>query len=196
MATQIRIKKSTTASSVPPAGSLAQGELAVNITDQKMWVGTGGPSDPPVLLVDYTAPITSVGTLTSGTLGNGFTTVATNVGGTGLTSFATNGAVYATTTSNLTTGTLPVASGGTGITSFGTGISTWLGTPSSDNLRTAITDETGSGVLVFNDSPSFTGNVTISGTISASNIVNSVNENVGDVTINFQDFLLFGAGII
>lgn len=41
-------------------------------------------------------------------------TLATTNGGTGLTSFATNGAVYATSTSALTTGTLPVASGGSG----------------------------------------------------------------------------------
>lgn len=48
---------------------------------------------------------------------------------------------------------LPVASGGTGITSFGTGVATWLGTPSSANLAAAVTDETGSGSLVFATSP-------------------------------------------
>jgi hypothetical protein len=48
---------------------------------------------------------------------------------------------------------LPVASGGTGITSFGTGIATFLGTPSSANLAAAVTDETGSGSLVFGTSP-------------------------------------------
>jgi hypothetical protein len=50
-------------------------------------------------------------------------------------------------------GTLPVANGGTGITSLGTGVATFLGTPSSANLATAITDETGSGALVFGTSP-------------------------------------------
>ncbi len=48
---------------------------------------------------------------------------------------------------------LPVASGGTGITSFGTGVATWLGTPSSSNLRAAVTDETGTGALVFANTP-------------------------------------------
>ena len=48
---------------------------------------------------------------------------------------------------------LPVANGGTGITSFGSGIATWLGTPSSANLASAVTDETGSGSLVFATSP-------------------------------------------
>lgn len=43
-------------------------------------------------------------------------TLATTNGGTGLTSFTANGAVYATSTSALTTGTLPVTSGGTGVT--------------------------------------------------------------------------------
>ena len=51
------------------------------------------------------------------------------------------------------TGTLPVANGGTGITSFGAGVATFLGTPSSANLRTAVTDETGTGALVFATSP-------------------------------------------
>ncbi len=48
---------------------------------------------------------------------------------------------------------LPVASGGTGITSFGAGVATFLGTPSSANLAAAVTDETGSGSLVFATSP-------------------------------------------
>jgi hypothetical protein len=54
------------------------------------------------------------------------------------------------------TGTLPVGNGGTGITSLGTGVATWLGTPSSANLAAAVTDETGSGALVFGTSPTLT----------------------------------------
>jgi hypothetical protein len=49
--------------------------------------------------------------------------------------------------------TIAVANGGTGITSFGTGIATFLGTPSSANLASAVTDETGSGALVFANTP-------------------------------------------
>lgn len=43
----------------------------------------------------------------------------------------------------------------TGITSasLGAGVQTWLGTPSSSNLAAAVTDETGSGSLVFATSP-------------------------------------------
>jgi hypothetical protein len=50
-------------------------------------------------------------------------------------------------------GTLPVANGGTGITSLGTGVATFLGTPSSANLLATVTDETGTGALVFANSP-------------------------------------------
>jgi hypothetical protein len=53
---------------------------------------------------------------------------------------------------SLTNALLP-ASGGTGITSLGSGVSTFLGTPSSANLAAAVTDETGSGSLVFATSP-------------------------------------------
>jgi hypothetical protein len=58
--------------------------------------------------------ISTVGTITSGTW-NG-STIATARGGTGLTTFTNGGAVYASSTSALTTGTLPITSGGTGST--------------------------------------------------------------------------------
>jgi hypothetical protein len=45
---------------------------------------------------------------------------------------------------------LPVS---TGISGLGTGVATFLATPSSANLRSAVTDETGTGVLVFATSP-------------------------------------------
>ena len=45
---------------------------------------------------------------------------------------------------------LPIA---TGVSGLGTGIATFLGTPSSANLKAAVTDETGSGALVFATSP-------------------------------------------
>jgi hypothetical protein len=48
---------------------------------------------------------------------------------------------------------LKVTKGGTGISSFGTGVATFLGTPSSANLRSAVSDETGTGALVFANSP-------------------------------------------
>lgn len=41
----------------------------------------------------------------------------------------------------------------TGISGLGTGVATFLGTPSSANLRSAVTDETGTGALVFANTP-------------------------------------------
>jgi hypothetical protein len=41
------------------------------------------------------------------------------------------------------------------ITGFGTGVATFLATPTSANLAAAVTDETGSGALVFATSPTF-----------------------------------------
>jgi hypothetical protein len=54
--------------------------------------------------------------LTGGTQFSLISPVTTVNGGTGLTTFTSGGAVYATSTSALTTGTLPIASGGTGQT--------------------------------------------------------------------------------
>lgn len=48
---------------------------------------------------------------------------------------------------------LPIS---TGVSGLGAGIATFLGTPSSANLASAVTDETGSGSLVFAISPSLT----------------------------------------
>jgi len=85
-------------------------------------------------------------------------------GSTGLTpSTATAGAVTVS-------GTLAVANGGTGITSFGTGIATFLGTPSSANLAAAVTDETGTGALVFANTPTLV--TPILGTPTSGNLAN------------------------
>lgn len=55
-----------------------------------------------------------------------------------------------------TSGTLTNCTGlpiSTGVSGLGTGVATFLATPSSANLISAVTDETGSGALVFATSP-------------------------------------------
>ena len=55
-----------------------------------------------------------------------------------------------------TSGTLTNCTGlpiSTGVSGLGTNVATFLGTPSSANLAAAVTDETGSGALVFATSP-------------------------------------------
>lgn len=59
---------------------------------------------------------------------------------------------------------LPVASGVSGL---GTGVVTFLATPSSANLRTALTDETGTGAAVFATTPTLTTPI-VSGVLATS----------------------------
>lgn len=76
--------------------------------------------------------------------------------GTGLSVFDTSPTlvtpILGTPTSvTLTNGTgLPIS---TGVSGLGTGIATWLATPSSANLATALTTKAGSGLAVFDTSP-------------------------------------------
>ena len=100
--------------------------------------------------------ITGVGTLTAGTWNA--TTIGTAYGGTGLISFTSGGALYATSTTALTSGTLPVASGGTGQTSFTNG-QLLIGNTTGNTL-TKATLTAGSGVTITNG----TGSITISAT--------------------------------
>jgi hypothetical protein len=80
------------------------------------------------------------------------------------------------------TGTLPVGNGGTGITSFGTNVATWLGTPSSANLAAAVTDETGSGSLVFATSPTLV--TPILGTPQSATLTNATGLPIDGGTVN------------
>lgn len=117
-----------------------------------------------------TGTVTSSGSLTlGGTLSVNLASDVTGTlpianGGTGSTS-----TTYCSLTSNVT-GTLPVANGGTGITSFGSGVATWLGTPSSANLAAAVTDETGTGALVFANTPTLV--TPVLGTPTSGNLSN------------------------
>jgi len=97
--------------------------------------------------------LVTLGTVTTGTWNA--TTIATLYGGTGLTSFTNGGAVYATSTSALTTGTLPVASGGTGLTSSGGSGFLLIGN-SSNTFTAATLTGTANRITVTNGSGSIT----------------------------------------
>ena len=83
----------------------------------------------------------------------------------GVTSQLSNAALF--TNSTLTTPLLGTPTSGvltnctglpvtTGISGFGSGIATFLATPTSANLASAVSDETGTGSLVFSNNPTFT----------------------------------------
>jgi hypothetical protein len=97
--------------------------------------------------------LVTLGTVTTGTWNA--TTIATTHGGTGLTSFTSGGAVYATSTSALTTGTLPVASGGTGITTAPSSGTLLIGT-SAGGYSSATLTGTANRVTVTNSSGGIT----------------------------------------
>jgi hypothetical protein len=91
----------------------------------------------------------AVGSITG--LGTGVATaLAINTGSAG--AFVLfNGALGTPSSGTLTNATgLPIA---TGVSGLGTGVATFLATPSSANLAAAVTDETGTGALVFATSP-------------------------------------------
>ena len=91
-------------------------------------------------------------------------TLAVANGGTGVTSSTGTGAVVLSNSPILVTPALGTPASGTatnltglpistGVSGLGTGVATFLATPSSANLASAVTDETGSGSLVFATSP-------------------------------------------
>jgi FtsP/CotA-like multicopper oxidase with cupredoxin domain len=74
------------------------------------------------------------------------------------------------TSATLTNATgLPIA---TGVSGLGTGVATFLATPSSANLISAVTDETGTGSLVFATSPTLT-NPTVTNYVETAFTANS-----------------------
>lgn len=160
---------------------LANGGTGANLTDPNAdrilfwddstgavtWLSTG----TGLSITGTTIAATNNGTVTSvsgtGTV-NGITLTGTVTSSGNLTLGGTLSNVSLTTQ---VTGTLPAGNGGTGITSLGSGVATWLGTPSSANLRSAVTDETGTGSLVFSASPTFTGTVTTAAISMADNLL-------------------------
>jgi len=145
----------TASGTITLAGTLAVGYGGTGLT-----AGTSGG----IPYYSSSSAMTSSGALTASALvlGGGAGAAPTPMASLGTTTTVLHGNAGGAPTFgavSLTTdvsGTLPAGSGGTGITSLASGIATWLGTSSSANLATAMTDETGSGSLVFATSPSLT----------------------------------------
>ncbi len=91
----------------------------------------------------------------------------------------------------LTSGTgLPIS---TGVSGLGTNVATFLGAPSSANLLAAVTDETGTGSLVFATNPTLTG-FTLAGAVAGGgNQLNNVV--IGASTPLAGSFTTLGAAV-
>jgi hypothetical protein len=152
----------TSSGNLTLGGTLANVDLTSQVTGT-LPIANGGTGSTSTTYVDLTTNVTG--------------TLPIANGGTGSTS-----TTYVDLTTNVT-GTLPVANGGTGITSFGSGVADFLGTPSSANLATAVTDETGSGALVFATGPTITG-MTLAGAVTgADQTVSAINlKDYGEIT--------------
>jgi len=95
----------------------------------------------------------------------------------GTTPLTSGGALGTPSSGTLTNVTgLPI---GSGVSGLGTGIATFLATPSSANLISAITDETGTGALVFATSPTLT--TPLLGTPTSGNLSNCTADGTNSV---------------
>lgn len=128
-------------------------------------------------VVSSTTQVANLNAATAGTAGNVTGVVATANGGTGLsgaTPFTANGAVYATSTSALTTGTLPIASGGTNSTATATAGGVGYGTGTAHAYTAAGTSgqpliSAGAGAPAFGALAIGTANTNVSGALTATN---------------------------
>ena len=136
-----------------------------------VWVYNNGTD--VVTAIDHIPSLTLASALPVSSGGTGVTT-ATGTGSVVLSNSPTlvTPALGTPASATLTNATgLPVS---TGISGLGSNVATFLATPSSSNLAAAVTDETGSGALVFGTSPTL-GSPTISTpAISGGTINNTV----------------------
>ena len=163
--TPIQLYYSTTASAVPIAGNLANGELAINITDGKLYYKNNAGV---VTLFGSTGDLTSIAFGTTGLTPSAATggavtvagTLVTANGGTGLSSFASGDLMYyssGTAMSKLTIGTA-----GQILTSSGTA-------PQWTTLTGVAVTTFSAGTTGFTPSTATSGAITLAGTLATTN---------------------------
>ena len=190
------------------AGSIANSKLAnstVSFGGVELALGAGDAT-PAFDLQDATNyPTSSLsGTITNGQLAGSIANskLANNSVSYGGIELAL-GASDATPAFDLSDATgLPISSGVSGLAS---NVATFLGTPSSANLRSVVTDETGTGALVFGTSPtiatpdvtgratmddiSLSGGITVGAglTVTGDLVVNGTTTTINSTTISVDD---------
>lgn len=151
----------TRATDFDTAAEMASGDFTF-VSNGTLYGSTGWVQTDPVTIVG-TSPVIWIQFSGSGayTAGTGLTLAGTqfSITNTAVTAGAYGSATQVGTFTVNAQGQLTLAGNTTvtpaigSITGLGTGVATFLATPTSSNLAAAVTDETGSGALVFATSP-------------------------------------------
>jgi len=166
--TPISLYYSTTAAAVPVNTNLANGELAINITDGKLYYKDNGGTVRLLASNATSAPVlsfqTSLGGLTPSTATTGVVTLAgtlnTTSGGTGLTSFTAGDVPYYASGTLLSK--LAIGTAGQFLTSTGTA-------PQWSTLSGVAVTTFSAGTTGFTPSSATSGAVTLAGTLGTAN---------------------------
>lgn len=177
--TPISLYYSTTAAAVPSAGNLVSGELALNITDEKLYFKNAAGTVKLLASNAVTAPVTTISFgstgLTPATATSGAVTVAGTLaianGGTGQT---TAGAAFNALSPITTTGDLILGNGANSATRLGIGANGYLLT--SNGTTASWQAAPAGGVTTFSagttgltPSTATSGAVTLAGTLAIAN---------------------------
>jgi hypothetical protein len=177
--TPISLYYSTTAAAVPSAGNLVSGELALNITDEKLYFKNAAGTVKLLASNAVTAPVTTISFgstgLTPATATSGAVTVAGTLaiasGGTGQT---TAGAAFNALSPITTTGDLILGNGTNSATRLGIGANGYLLT--SNGTTASWQAAPAGGVTTFSagttgltPSTATSGAVTLAGTLAIAN---------------------------
>ena len=167
--TPISLYYSTTAAAVPTNTNLVNGELAINITDGKLYYKDNGGTVRLLASNATSAPVTTFQTSLSGLTPSSATSGAVTLagtlgvasGGTGATTLTSNGVVYGNGTSAV------------GITAAGTTGQVLVGNtgaaPSWATVSSSLVSSFSAGTTGFTPSSATTGAITLAGTLATTN---------------------------